>query len=187
MKLVWIHGGPAAGKLTVATCLNEQFGYKLFHNHLAVDLSLSIYDEFGDKDFLSFTNRIRRLVLSKAREIGVSHLVLTSMTCNDSDSEEVEKYLSFFIREGIDVYPIHLNPRLSVLLERCVSESRQSTNKLSNAESVSDLAKRTKFLKIEHENTLSIDNSNLTPLEVSKIIMSHVDNGGNKIIKKNIV
>ncbi|WP_256114171.1 hypothetical protein [Vibrio campbellii] len=53
MKVVWIHGAPAAGKLTVAKELNEQFGFKLIHNHLAVDLSLAIYDEFGARTFMS--------------------------------------------------------------------------------------------------------------------------------------
>ncbi|HGO5304506.1 hypothetical protein [Vibrio harveyi] len=47
MKLVWLHGAPAAGKLTVAKVLHEKYGYKLFHNHLTVDLSLSIYESFG--------------------------------------------------------------------------------------------------------------------------------------------
>lgn len=40
MKLVFIYGMPAAGKLTVAKELAGLSGYKLFHNHQVVDLLL---------------------------------------------------------------------------------------------------------------------------------------------------
>ncbi len=70
MQPVWIHGPPAAGKLTVAKELQSKHGFKLFHNHLAVDIGLAIYDKFGEKDFHDFTNSIRRQVLSRAKELG---------------------------------------------------------------------------------------------------------------------
>ena len=38
MKLIFIYGLPATGKLTVAVELAAMTGYKLFHNHLVVDL-----------------------------------------------------------------------------------------------------------------------------------------------------
>jgi len=37
MKLVFIYGPPASGKLTVARELATLTGYRLFHNHLIVD------------------------------------------------------------------------------------------------------------------------------------------------------
>lgn len=36
MKLMFIYGPPAAGKLTVAKALCAHTGFKLFHNHLAL-------------------------------------------------------------------------------------------------------------------------------------------------------
>ncbi len=174
MKLIWIHGAPAAGKLTVAKYLNEHYGYKLLHNHLAVDLSLSIYDEFGDKDFSDFTNGIRRTVLAKAKSIGVSHIVMTYMTCAESDSVEINRYLDFFVANDIEVYPIHLCPKVEVILDRSVSEERQQSHKLSCKTTISNLLNDIKFLSINHENTLSIDNSNLTPREVALKIVDFV-------------
>jgi len=44
MKLVFIYGLPATGKLTVARELESLTGYKLFHNHLVVDCVLSVFD-----------------------------------------------------------------------------------------------------------------------------------------------
>ncbi|MCE0557462.1 AAA family ATPase [Motilimonas sp. E26] len=174
MKLIWIHGAPAAGKLTVAKYLHEHYGYKLFHNHLAVDLSLAIYDEFGDKDFSDFTNGIRRTVLAKAKSIGVSHLVITYMTCAESDSVEINKYLDFFSENEIEVYPIHLCPKAEIILDRSASEERQQSHKLSCQTTISNLLNNMKFLGINHENTQSIDNSNLTPKEVALKIVNYV-------------
>ncbi len=46
VKLVFIHGPAAVGKLTVARELAELTGLALFHNHLVVDLVTSLF-EFG--------------------------------------------------------------------------------------------------------------------------------------------
>ena len=37
MKLIFIYGAPAAGKLTVANEIARQTGFKVFHNHLSID------------------------------------------------------------------------------------------------------------------------------------------------------
>ncbi len=174
MKLVWLHGAPAAGKLTVARNLSDCFGYKLFHNHLAVDLSLSIYDEFGAKDFHDFTNEIRRTTLAKANEIGVSHLVMTYMTCFESDAVEINKYLDFFGHQGIEVYPVHLTPHAEALLERSVSIERQQSHKLSCPDKMTELLNKMKFIGIEHPNSISINNTNLCPEDVATMIVAHV-------------
>jgi len=42
MKLLFIYGRPAVGKLTVARAVAERTGGRLFHNHLAVNLALSL-------------------------------------------------------------------------------------------------------------------------------------------------
>ena len=175
MKLVWIYGPPAAGKLTVATCLKEQFGYKLFHNHLAVDIGLAIYDRFGEKDFLSFTKQVRQLALAKAKEIGVSHLVMTHMACADHDREIMEDYLAFFLSQGMQTYPVHLQPSRSALLERAISDARKASHKLSDSKKVAALLDKQPFAAIEHENGLVIDNTELTAEQVAGVIHRHVD------------
>ena len=51
MRLIFIYGMPATGKLTVARELARITGFNVFHNHLVVDLLLSIF-EFGSKPFV---------------------------------------------------------------------------------------------------------------------------------------
>lgn len=51
MKVIFIHGPAAAGKYTVGSKLADMTGLPLFHNHLTVDLVLSLF-EFGTPGFV---------------------------------------------------------------------------------------------------------------------------------------
>ena len=46
MKLLFLHGAPATGKLTVAKALLGMVPGRLFDNHAAIDLARTIFD-FG--------------------------------------------------------------------------------------------------------------------------------------------
>ncbi len=51
MKLVFLHGPAAVGKLTVARALAAKTGFALFHNHLVVDTVLAVF-AFGSPPFI---------------------------------------------------------------------------------------------------------------------------------------
>lgn len=51
MRLVFVHGPAASGKLTVARELAALTGLPLFHNHLVVDALLAVFP-FGSKAFV---------------------------------------------------------------------------------------------------------------------------------------
>ena len=65
MKLIFIYGMPATGKLTVARELANMTGLKLFHNHLVVDLLLSTF-EFGSEPFVELREEIWLSVFRQA-------------------------------------------------------------------------------------------------------------------------
>jgi dephospho-CoA kinase len=50
MKLIFIYGPPASGKLTIARKLSELTGLPVFHNHLIVDAVQSVFP-FGTPTF----------------------------------------------------------------------------------------------------------------------------------------
>jgi hypothetical protein len=76
MRLVFIYGMPATGKLTVARELAVIMGYQIFHNHLAVDLLLSVF-EFGSKAFVELREEIWLSVFRQAGESGLPGLIFT--------------------------------------------------------------------------------------------------------------
>jgi tRNA uridine 5-carbamoylmethylation protein Kti12 len=54
MKLLFLHGSPAVGKLTVAKALLRIVPARLMDNHAAIDLALTIF-EFGAPGFGSLS------------------------------------------------------------------------------------------------------------------------------------
>ena len=51
MQLVYIYGALGVGKFTVAQELVALTGFKLFHNHLAVNLAASIFSHQSEPYF----------------------------------------------------------------------------------------------------------------------------------------
>src|SRR5437868_3748533 len=51
MKLIFIHGGAASGKLTIARELGKLTGLPVFHNHLVVDAVAAVFP-FGSEPFI---------------------------------------------------------------------------------------------------------------------------------------
>src|SRR5919199_4476370 len=59
MKLIFVYGPPACGKLTIAELLSRRTGIPLFHNHLSRDIVKDIYgDKLDDHYFLVDTIRL---------------------------------------------------------------------------------------------------------------------------------
>ncbi len=57
MKLIFVHGPVACGKLTIAKEVAASTGLRLFHNHLTVDLVGSFF-EFGSEGFVRLRESI---------------------------------------------------------------------------------------------------------------------------------
>ncbi|MGA2572149.1 MAG: AAA family ATPase [Terracidiphilus sp.] len=76
MKLIFIYGLPATGKLAVGRELAALTGYKLFHNHLTVDLLLPVF-EFGSAPFVELREEIWLAVLKRAVRDRLAGLIFT--------------------------------------------------------------------------------------------------------------
>jgi hypothetical protein len=68
MKLIFLYGLPGTGKLTIARELSQLTGYKLFHNHLTVDLLLSVF-AFASKPFVELREKIWLSVFEEATSL----------------------------------------------------------------------------------------------------------------------
>ena len=56
MKLLFLHGPPAAGKYTIARLVADATGLPLFHNHLVVDTVHAVFP-FGSPAFVALRER----------------------------------------------------------------------------------------------------------------------------------
>lgn len=70
-QVIFLHGPAASGKLTIARELAALTGLALFHNHLTVDLVLSLFP-FGSPAFIEQRERIWLELMSRAVTEGTS-------------------------------------------------------------------------------------------------------------------
>jgi hypothetical protein len=71
MKLIFLHGAPATGKLTVATALLRVVPGRLLDNHAAIDFALTMFD-FGAPGFWDLVHDVRLSALDAAAQHGSS-------------------------------------------------------------------------------------------------------------------
>jgi hypothetical protein len=71
MKLVFVYGMAAAGKLTVARKLAGLTGFALFHNHLVVDAVAAVFP-FGSEQFVKLREQFWLAMFREAAAAGRS-------------------------------------------------------------------------------------------------------------------
>jgi hypothetical protein len=71
VKLIFIWGSAASGKLTVGQALAAQTGIRLFHNHLVVDALLEKL-AFGEPEFIRLRQAMWMTVFDRAASAGQS-------------------------------------------------------------------------------------------------------------------
>jgi hypothetical protein len=131
MKLIFLHGMPGVGKLTVARELSRLTGYKLFHNHLTVDLVSSVF-EFGSAPFIELREKIWLSVFAKAAETGLEGLIFTfafEKTVSEGFVDEARREVE---AHGGDVIFVKLVCSAEELERRLTEESRSRFGKLTS-------------------------------------------------------
>lgn len=89
MKMIFLYGPPAVGKLTVAKELTKLTGYKLFHNHLTVDLVSSLY-EWGSPKYWKYLRSIREQLLANLAKDDIN-IIFTYVYAAGEDEEVMDR------------------------------------------------------------------------------------------------
>ncbi len=131
MKLIFIYALPATGKLTVAQELAALTGYKLFHNHLTVDLLLSVF-EFGSEGFVKLREQIWLSVFEQAGQSGLPGLIFTFAPEWSVRQGFIGDAIEVVRRGGGEVEFVKLTCPLAELKARMDSASRQGYGKLTS-------------------------------------------------------
>lgn len=75
-QLVVLYGRPGVGKLTVGRHLAERTGFRLFHNHLAFDLALSLF-KFGSPELIDLREEVWLSSLTRAASSDLPGVIFT--------------------------------------------------------------------------------------------------------------
>lgn len=177
MKLVFILGDAAVGKMTVGQELMKITDLRLFHNHMTIEPVLEIFGTFDRKTI----NELRELIFRNFAASDRYGMIFTLMMAFDqqSDWDYLEYIKSFFAPYGTEFYYVELIAPQEVRLERNATE-----NRLKYKPSKRDLSASNQRLieddrkyrcvsfegEIPFENYLRIENSDKSPEEVALLI-----------------
>jgi hypothetical protein len=135
MKVIMLYGAPGVGKLTTARELQRLTGYRLFHNHLTVDLVAAVFD-FGTAAFRELREQIWLDVMRRAAHEGVSGLIFTFVFEPTVLPGFIERLSSTLEAEGASLRPVELVCEIEENLRRVELPDRAAYLKTRNAADV---------------------------------------------------
>lgn len=182
--LVIILGPHAVGKMTVGQELAKITGLRLFHNHMSIELTRKLFD-YGEEEWHILNASIREKVFELFAKGEFPGLIFTYMCAFEMESEfeYLQNLTDLFESNGANCYVVELCADFEERLVRNKTE-----NRLLHKESKRDLEwseaemrrtsekHRLNSYEGEHlpfKNFMKIDNTNLDPEEVAKMIKEH--------------
>lgn len=162
MKLIYIYGPPAVGKLKVAKQLVKITKFRLFHNHLTADCVSSI---FPSKDKIS--NKLKCQIVYKMLEAAAKYKVkgvIFTKVYDSSDNNFVKNVIDIVEKYDGEVLFVRLYCKHKKLFERVIKNSRKTFDKVKTVKDLKIILKKNnKFETIHFKKSLTINNDSLSP------------------------
>jgi hypothetical protein len=172
MKLIFIHGAPAVGKLTVARELSQLTGLPLFHNHLTVDLVSSLF-AFGTPGFVSLREEIWLAAFAEAARNDLS-LIFTFNPERTVNEEFIQKTMDTIESAGGRVIFVELTCSQAELERRMEEPSRKEFGKLSSVEQYRSLRNDGAFEFPKLPVDVPINTTDQSPVDSARLINEYV-------------
>jgi shikimate kinase len=173
MQAVFLYGPPGVGKLSVGRALAAVTGYKLFHNHLTIDLVSAIFER-GTERWSHLVYHLWRDVLTAAMSERVD-LIITDVFAHTPTMVAYWMSMLDLVRsEGATVVLVQLTCSRDVLLQRVQSAERAQYGKLTDAAILATMLERYDyFAMLPCEPHLRCDTTLVPPEAVAAQIASH--------------
>jgi hypothetical protein len=131
MKLIFLHGAPATGKLTVAKALLRAVPGWLFDNHAAIDFARTVFD-FGVPGFWDLVHVARLSALEAASQHGFPLVVATFCYSEPEDRPQFEKFETIAQRDGGELLPVFLHCSEDEIARRIGKLDRAERRKITS-------------------------------------------------------
>ncbi len=177
MKVLFLFGNAAVGKMTVGQELMKITDLRLCHNHMTIEPVIEIFGRYDKNTII----RLRDVIYEEYAKSGNYGIIFTFMWAFDSlvDWEYSDHVREIFAAQGAEFYYVELVAPREVRLARNVTENRLAHKaskrdiETSNRRLIRDDEKH-RFESYEgeipYENYIKIDNTNLSPEEVARMI-----------------
>ena len=180
MDLIVIIGAGAVGKMTVGQELMKITDFRLFHNHMMIEPVLEIFGKFDGE----VVSKLREDIFDAFMKTAYQGMIFTFMWGFDmqSDWDYIKGISDKFEATGGTVYYVELVADQAVRLERNKTENRLKNKPSKRNLEVSDermIREETKYRLVSRDgeipfpNYIKIDNTNLEPDEVARMIKKH--------------
>jgi hypothetical protein len=175
MKLVFLHGMPGVGKLTVARELATLTKFKLFHNHLTVDLVLSLF-EFGTPPFVELRERIWLDAFAQACDARLEGMIFTFAFEKTVRGEFVPNVVKVVESRGGEVIFVNLHCDSDELEKRITDPAREKFGKLTSLELFRQLNSSGTFDTPNNvPDRLLVNTTNVSPSEAARKIAAQLN------------
>jgi hypothetical protein len=172
MKLIFLHGAPAAGKLTVAQALLRAVPGRLFDNHAAIDVALTAF-EFGAPGFWELVHVVRSAVIDKAASHGVSLMVIAYCYAEPDDRAAFEEFDAIVQRHGGELLPVFLHCAKQEILRRLGGEDRARRRKITSADGLARFLARYNMAPVPRASCLELDSGARSAEDTAREIVRH--------------
>lgn len=129
MRLVFLYGPPAAGKLTIAEKLATRTGLKILQNNLTNKAITGVFP-FGSPSFNRINDDLRIAIIGEAAEMHVD-LVFTFVYAHGLDDAFIQRVIDAVGDSGSILF-VQLRCPRDVLIKRISNYSRKAHPKLTD-------------------------------------------------------
>lgn len=183
LKLVIICGPPASGKMTVGQSLEKLTTYRLFHNHMSLELVHKFFD-FGTPNFKRLDKDIRFSIFKEVAKSDLDGLIFTMVWAFDEAEDEayIDEIISIFKDRNLKLCLVELDCELDERLKRNAHENRlrhKPTKRDVDASNKRLLFHDKKYRMnskpgdLTNKDMFVIKNTNLSPMGAAKKIIAH--------------
>ncbi len=180
MKLIIIFGPQAVGKMTVGQELEKITNLKLFHNHMPIELVAPFFS-YSTETGKKLVKFIREEIFKEVASSDLEGLVFTYLWYFDDkkDWDYLENLVKIFRDKGAKIFYVELEADTEERIRRNKTEHRlehkptkRNIEWSENSLKKSELEHRlnSKEGEIKEKNYLRINNTNLSPEIVAKMI-----------------
>ncbi|MDB5159985.1 MAG: hypothetical protein JWO99_248 [Candidatus Saccharibacteria bacterium] len=168
MKLLFLYGPPASGKLTIAEKLSASTDIPLFHNHLSRDLVQNIYKD-ALRQHYALVDTIRFEVLDYCAKHDTD-LIFTYVYEGTDDDRDIRRFIDIIESNHGEVHFVELTANREDLIKRVDSDSRKQYKKLTDPVKMAKITEKMDIYSIPFVESLKINTSELDPEAAVKLI-----------------
>jgi hypothetical protein len=172
MKLIFLHGAPATGKLTIAKALLRVIPGRLFDNHAALDLAETVFD-FGAPGFWELVQTVRCAVLDAAAVQGVPLVVATYCYAEPEDRSAFAQFEEILRRHTGELLPVFLHCARDEMLSRVSAPERAARRKISTAKGLESFLAQYDLVPVPRADCLTLDSAAKSADETAQDIVCH--------------